>query len=134
VSIEGSSPLEAKAKLFRALGDPSRLAVLEALRDGPKCVSELVAMTGLSQPNVSGHLSFLRDCNLVIREQRGRFAYYSLSEAAGRSHSRGRRCPTLKYAEPRCPLLTTASPAIREGRLATNLKSHSQHEYRVSAE
>ena len=41
----------------------------------------LVAMTGLSQPNVSGHLSFLRDCGLVKREQRGRFAYYSVAEA-----------------------------------------------------
>ena len=70
--------METKAKLFRAMGDPSRLAVLEALRDGPKCVSDLVAMTGLSQPNVSGHLAFLRDCGLVEREQRGRYAYYSL--------------------------------------------------------
>jgi DNA-binding transcriptional ArsR family regulator len=78
MSVEGSSSLEAKAKIFRALGDPSRLAVLEALRDGPKCVSDLVALTGLSQPNVSGHLAFLRECGLVAREQRGRFAYYSV--------------------------------------------------------
>lgn len=78
MSSEGSG-LEAKAHVFRALGDPSRLAVLETLRDEPKCVSDLVAMTGLSQPNVSGHLSFLRECALVAREQRGRFAYYSLA-------------------------------------------------------
>jgi DNA-binding transcriptional ArsR family regulator len=78
MSVDGSSSLEAKAKLFRALGDSSRLAVLESLRDGPKCVSNLVALTGLSQPNVSGHLAFLRDCGLVVREQRGRFAYYSV--------------------------------------------------------
>ncbi len=75
---DASTPLETKARLFRALGDPSRLAVLEALRNGPKCVSDLVTMTGLSQPNVSGHLSFVRECGLVDREQRGRFAYYSL--------------------------------------------------------
>jgi DNA-binding transcriptional ArsR family regulator len=79
--IDGSTPLEVKARLFRALGDPSRLAVLEALLNGSHCVSELVTLTGLSQPNVSGHLSFLRDCGLVKREQRGRFAYYSLSSA-----------------------------------------------------
>jgi DNA-binding transcriptional ArsR family regulator len=76
--IEGSTPLEMKAKLFRALGDRSRLGVLEVLRDSSKCVSEIVETTGLSQPNVSGHLAFLRDCGLVKREQRGRFAYYSL--------------------------------------------------------
>jgi DNA-binding transcriptional ArsR family regulator len=80
MSVDGSSSLEAKARIFRALGDSSRLAVLEALRDGPKCVSDLVALTGLSQPNVSGHLAFLRECGLVDREQRGRFAYYSLAE------------------------------------------------------
>ena len=81
MSNDGSVTLEAKARLFRALGDPSRLAVLEVLRDGPKCVSDLVGMTGLSQPNVSGHLALLRDCGLVDREQRGRFAYYSLGRA-----------------------------------------------------
>lgn len=73
--------LETKARLFRALADPSRLAVLEALRAGPRCVSDLVATTQLSQPNVSGHLAFLRDFGLVDREQRGRFAYYSLGRA-----------------------------------------------------
>ena len=78
---DASTPLETKARLFRALGDPSRLAVLEALRAGPRCVSDLVATTQLSQPNVSGHLAFLRDFGLVDREQRGRFAYYSLGRA-----------------------------------------------------
>lgn len=74
---DGTTPLEVKARLFRALGDPSRLAVFEALRDGPKCVSDLVAKTGLSQPNVSGHLAFLRDSGIVAPERRGRFVYYS---------------------------------------------------------
>ena len=78
---DGSTSLETKARLFRALGDPSRLAVLEALRAGPRCVSDLVATTQLSQPNVSGHLAFLRECGVVGRDQRGRFAYYSLSTA-----------------------------------------------------
>jgi ArsR family transcriptional regulator, cadmium/lead-responsive transcriptional repressor len=81
MSNDAGRPLDTKARLFRALGDPSRLAVLEALRNGARCVSELVTLTGLSQPNVSGHLSFVRDCGLVEREQRGRFAYYSLSSA-----------------------------------------------------
>ena len=39
MSLDGTRLLETKAKLFRALGDPSRLAVLEVLRDGPKCVT-----------------------------------------------------------------------------------------------
>jgi DNA-binding transcriptional ArsR family regulator len=81
MSNDACTPLETKARLFRALGDPSRLAVLEALRAGPRCVSDLVATTELSQPNVSGHLAFLRECGVVGREQRGRFADYSLGTA-----------------------------------------------------
>ena len=77
--LEMRVQLGVKAKLFRGLGDASRLAVLECLKDGPKCVSEIMVATGLSQPNASGHLACLRDCGLVEREQQGRFAYYRLA-------------------------------------------------------
>lgn len=69
-----------KAKLFRGLSDSSRLRVLEALRGGPRSVSEVVAATGLTQPNVSGHLSCLWDCGLVDREQQGRFVHYRIAD------------------------------------------------------
>ena len=75
-----STSLPLKAKLFRGLADPSRLAVLEALRDGPRCVSEVVGATGLSQPNASAHLACLEDCGLVTRERRGKFAYYAIAD------------------------------------------------------
>jgi len=75
-----SSELSLKAKLFRGLADPSRLTVLEALRDGPRCVSEVVAATGLSQPNASAHLACLADCGLVAGERRGKFVYYGLAD------------------------------------------------------
>ncbi len=68
-----------KAKLFRGLADPSRLAVLEALRDGRRCVSDLVRLTGLSQPNVSAHLACLQDCGLVNRTREGRFVFYEVA-------------------------------------------------------
>lgn len=74
--------VEQKAKLFRGFADPSRLSILEALREGEKTVSELVAATGLSQSNVSNHLACLRDCGLVSTRPEGRFAVYSLSDAA----------------------------------------------------
>ena len=73
-------PRRLKAKLFRSLGDPSRLAVLEALRDGPRCVTEVAAATELSQPNTSAHLACLGDCGLVTRERRGKFVYYALAD------------------------------------------------------
>ena len=69
-----------RAKLFRGLGDPSRLGILEALRDGARSVSEIVDATGLTQSNVSNHLACLLDCGLVTREQRGRFAIYRLGD------------------------------------------------------
>lgn len=72
--------LTLKAKLFRGLADPSRLALLEELRAGPKTVSELVVATGLSQPNVSGHLACLKDCGLVAGRQEGRYVTYALAD------------------------------------------------------
>lgn len=72
--------LALKAKLFRGFADPSRLAIVEALRGGARSVSGIVEITGLSQPNTSNHLACLLDCGLVEREQSGRFAYYRLSD------------------------------------------------------
>lgn len=69
-----------KAKLFRGLADPSRLSILETLRGGPRNVGDIVDRTGLSQSNVSNHLACLLDCGLVLRQQRGRFAFYELSD------------------------------------------------------
>jgi len=69
-----------KAKLFRGFADPSRLSILEALRDRPLTVSEIIEATGLSQSNVSNHLSCLHGCGLVARDQKGRFVEYRLSD------------------------------------------------------
>lgn len=68
-----------RAKLFRGLADNSRLAILDALRSGEKMVSEIVMITGLSQPNVSGHLTCLKDCGLLTSRQEGRRVIYALA-------------------------------------------------------
>ncbi|KAB8145543.1 winged helix-turn-helix transcriptional regulator [Chloroflexia bacterium SDU3-3] len=73
--------IELRAKLYRGFADPSRLAILDALRDGAKTVGEIVQATGLSQPNASTHLSCLWDCGLVTRTQQGRYVHYQLSDA-----------------------------------------------------
>jgi DNA-binding transcriptional ArsR family regulator len=69
-----------KAKLFRGFADPSRLAIVEALRGGPMTVTDIVQATGLSQSNASNHLSCLRECGLVSRQQEGRYVRYRLSD------------------------------------------------------
>lgn len=65
-----------KAKLFRGFSDPTRLAILETLREGPLSVGEIVNTTALTQSNVSNHLSCLKDCGLVVSEKRGRYVHY----------------------------------------------------------
>ncbi|MFQ5853374.1 MAG: ArsR/SmtB family transcription factor [Candidatus Binatia bacterium] len=71
--------LPLKAKLFRGFADPSRLAILDFLRAGPKCVYEIAGATGLSQPNTSAHLACLEDCGLVGKERDGKFIYYRIA-------------------------------------------------------
>ncbi|MBK7320864.1 metalloregulator ArsR/SmtB family transcription factor [Candidatus Villigracilis affinis] len=75
-----TSSIDLQAKLFRGFADPSRLGILDALRNGPLTVSEIVEATSLSQPNVSNHLGCLRDCGLVAAEQQGRYVTYHLSD------------------------------------------------------
>lgn len=67
------------AALFRGLADPARLSCLRAVRERPRTVGEVVAETGLSQPNVSKHLACLRGCGLVEAERSGRFVVYRLA-------------------------------------------------------
>jgi DNA-binding transcriptional ArsR family regulator len=79
-TIANPKQVALQAKLFRGFADPSRLAILESLRSGPLTVTEITQLTGLAQSNASNHLGCLRDCGLVAVENRGRYAYYTLSD------------------------------------------------------
>jgi ArsR family transcriptional regulator len=74
----------ATATLFRALADPARVKIVNLLArtEQPVCVCEFVPALGLSQPTVSHHLKKLVEAGLLDREERGRWAYYSLSDEA----------------------------------------------------
>ncbi len=67
------------AERFKALGEPARLQLLNALRDGERTVNELVEITGLGQANVSKHLQQLHACGYLKRRKVGTFAHYSLA-------------------------------------------------------
>lgn len=73
--------LELVAGRFRALAEPARLAILQALHDAEHTVTELVHQTGLTQANVSRHLQQLLTSGFVRRRRDGVFAYYSLADA-----------------------------------------------------
>jgi DNA-binding transcriptional ArsR family regulator len=79
-ALATADDLALKAKLFRGFGDPSRLTILETLRKRPHFVTEIVAKTNLSQPNVSMHLACLEDCGLVTRQRRGQFVEYAIAD------------------------------------------------------
>src|SRR5437867_1347533 len=71
---------EATAAVFRALADPARVRAVNLLATArkPVCICELVGPLGLSQPTVSHHMKKLLEAGLLEREQRGKWAYYSL--------------------------------------------------------
>lgn len=74
----------ATAELFKTLGDPARVRIvnLVATNGEPVCACELYEPLGLSQPTVSHHLKKLTDAGLLEREQRGKWAYFSLKRDA----------------------------------------------------
>jgi ArsR family transcriptional regulator, arsenate/arsenite/antimonite-responsive transcriptional repressor len=74
----------ATAELFKALADPARVRAVNLLATsgGPVCICDLIEPLGLSQPTVSHHMKKLLDAGLVEREQRGKWAYFSLESDA----------------------------------------------------
>ena len=67
------------ADLFKALADPTRVAIVNRLAAGEECcVCDLTDAFELSQPTVSHHLRILRDAGLVEADRRGTWAYYRL--------------------------------------------------------
>ena len=69
------------ARVFKALGDPTRVKLLSLIaggEGGEACICDLTAPVGLSQPTVSHHMRILVDAGLLTREKRGRWAHYSV--------------------------------------------------------
>jgi ArsR family transcriptional regulator len=67
------------AERFKALGEPTRLRLLNALRGGERTVSELMEDTGLTQANVSKHLQLLHSRGFVTRRKEGLYVRYALA-------------------------------------------------------
>lgn len=75
--------LAESARIFRALGDETRLAILRQLRaEGEVCACAFRACCTLAQPTVSHHLRVLREAGLVSADKRGLWVYYRLNPAA----------------------------------------------------
>ena len=68
------------ARMLRAAGDVERLALLEHLAAGERCVSELVALTGDAMPTVSQRLKQLRTEGLLVSRREGKHVFYALAD------------------------------------------------------
>lgn len=80
VLLRGRSEADVVAKFFRALGDPTRLRLVEFLLDGERTVSDCISHAGLSQGRVSVHLACLADCGYIQARREGRWCYYQVSD------------------------------------------------------
>jgi ArsR family transcriptional regulator len=74
----------ATAEIFKALADPARVRIVNliATAGGEVCACDFNEPLGLAQPTVSHHLKKLTDAGLLAREQRGKWAYFSINRAA----------------------------------------------------
>lgn len=80
MAITQAAPATAAAQMFHGFADPTRIAILLALLDGERRVSDLVERVGGSQSNVSGHLSCFEEYGLVAdRPGKGRQVFYRLA-------------------------------------------------------
>lgn len=68
------------AKIFKALCDPNRLAILELLRSGEKCACVLLEQLELKQSGLSYHMKILCESGIVASRQEGKWTHYSLNE------------------------------------------------------
>ena len=66
------------AERFRALAEPTRIKLLDRLRDGEASVLELRELVGTTQQNVSKHLNLLQHAGVVARRKEGNFSYYRI--------------------------------------------------------
>ena len=76
----GTSTVDAIADVFKLLGDPTRVRLVDALTHGERCVCDLAKLVGLSESAVSHQLRLLRAAHLVRVRRAGRLAFYSLDD------------------------------------------------------
>lgn len=74
--------IRSKADLMKALAHPTRIKILEFLREGEKCVCEIIPKLGLEQSNVSQHLALMRERGILSHERDGMKVMYSVKDPA----------------------------------------------------
>lgn len=78
--IDGNESLLKLAELFKILGDPTRLKIVEILLENEMCVNHIAETMGMGQSAISHQLRVLRQARLVTYRKEGKTAYYSLND------------------------------------------------------
>lgn len=78
----GDSLRQFKSEIFQALANPTRIAIVEALRDGELSAGKLIEKLGLEQANASQHLAILRNKQIVVNRKAGNQVFYSIRDHA----------------------------------------------------
>jgi DNA-binding transcriptional ArsR family regulator len=76
------SGLNAEAKVFKAISDPCRLAILKLLKEGELCVCEIMTALDRPQSSTSHHLTILKNAGLIKERKEGKWSHYRLSDGA----------------------------------------------------
>ena len=75
-----AASVEAVSEVFRLLGDPTRVRILDALTHGERCVCDLAALVGLTESAMSHQLRLLRNTRIVRSRREGRMIFYALDD------------------------------------------------------
>ena len=78
----GDSLRQFKSEIFQALANPTRIAIVEALREGEMSAGKLIERLGIEQANASQHLSILRAKLIVVNRKAGNQVFYSIRDPA----------------------------------------------------
>jgi DNA-binding transcriptional ArsR family regulator len=78
----GDALRQFKSEIFQALANPTRIAIVEALRDGEMSAGQLIEKLGIEQANASQHLSVLRSKMVVVSRKAGNQVFYSIRDPA----------------------------------------------------
>jgi DNA-binding transcriptional ArsR family regulator len=78
----GEALRQFKSEIFQALANPTRIAIVEVLRDGEMSTGKLIEKLGIEQANASQHLSILRAKQIVVNRKVGNQVFYSIRDPA----------------------------------------------------
>jgi DNA-binding transcriptional ArsR family regulator len=111
-SLVGGESVTGLAEIFRALGDPTRVRILDALSHEELCVCDLAAVLSLSQSAVSHQLRLLRSLRLVKARREGRMVFYALDDR----HVVDLLQQGLRHVEEAAPRTASRRGVVRERR------------------